>query len=178
MEGLPSDVLGILEDREEVVWHGKPVRKPFLLKSMSLLFPALFIVVMSVPFLMVVPANVFLQPPVLGFFSLRFGFAFLIALGPFIYNALVWKNLYYVVTDRRIIIRKGVIGIDYDYLDLDLVQQVKVDVGFWDKIYGTATLTILAVGLQPLNFLCVAEPLEVYRVVKEAMNRRKKEGRV
>ena len=77
------------------------------------------------------------------------------------------------MTDRRVIVRKGVVGIDYDALSLDLVQQVNVDVGFWDQRYGTGTLTVRAVGVKPLNLFCVERPLEVYRLLRQAVDRAK-----
>ena len=170
--GLPKDVRRMLEPGERVVWFGKPLRAPFLLKSLSTVIMAIPVLVMPLPFLMAAP-QVLTHAPVVAFFALWYGFAAFIGLGPLIYNALVWKNLYYVVTDRRIIIRKGVVGIDYDALSLDLVQQVNVDVGFWDQRYGTGTLTIRAVGVTPLFFYCVPNPLEVYKLVKQAVDRAK-----
>jgi len=171
---LPSDIRDILEAGERVLWSGKPLRAPFLLKSLSMLVMAVPVIALPLPFIVSI-RGALLQAPVVAFFALWYSFAILIGVGPFIYNALVWKNLYYVLTDRRIIVRKGVVGIDYDALSLDLVQEVNVDVGFWDQRYGTGTLTVRAVGVRPLNLFCVERPLEVYRLLKRAVDSAKGE---
>jgi len=31
---------------------------------------------------------------------------------------------------KRIIVRKGIVGIDYDMLDLENIQQVNINIGF------------------------------------------------
>lgn len=49
------------------------------------------------------------------------------AIGP-LYDYIAWKNIWYVLTNKRIIVRKGVIGIDYDMLELENIQQVNVNV--------------------------------------------------
>ncbi len=173
---LPADVKGMLELGEEVLWTGKPVRAPFLLKSLTSLTLAAAIMAMPAPFYMAAPPGMFRHLPVIAFFVFWYGIACFLGFGPLLYNYLVWKNLYYVVTSKRLIIRKGVIGIDYDTLSLDLVQQVNVDVGFWDQKYGTGMLTIRAVGVEPLSLICIPSPLEVYKLIKRAVERIKGRG--
>ncbi|HFC49354.1 MAG TPA: PH domain-containing protein [Thermofilum sp.] len=50
------------------------------------------------------------------------------------HSFLIWKNVSYVVTDKRVIVRKGLEGIDYEILELVNMQQVNVDVELWDKM--------------------------------------------
>lgn len=38
------------------------------------------------------------------------------------------------MTDKRVIVRKGLEGIDYEILELVNMQQVNVDVELWDKM--------------------------------------------
>ncbi len=156
--GLPDDLRRILEPGERIIWLGRPSRAPFILKSLSTLFLVLPVMVFPLPILLSFP-RVLRETPVAAFFTLWYGLALLIGAGAPIYGALVWKNLRYLVTDRRIIIRKGLVGIDYDVLDLSLVQQVNVDVGFWDRRYGTGTITVSAVGVKPVQLFCVPDPL-------------------
>ncbi|MET1159726.1 MAG: PH domain-containing protein [Thermoprotei archaeon] len=83
------------------------------------------------------------------------------------------ENLYYVLTNKRIIIKKGLVGIDYDVLDLDSIRQVNVDVGFWDKKYGAGTPTIQAMRVQPIKLYAVREPRKVYEILNKAVRARK-----
>jgi len=86
-----------------------------------------------------------------------------------IYAILVWKNIFYVLTDRRIVVRKGLIGIDYDVLGLDMIRQVNINVGLWDKIYRTGTLTIQAIGVTPLKLYCIRNPREIQATINKAI---------
>jgi len=80
----------------------------------------------------------------------------------------------YMLTNKRIIIRRGVIGIDYDILNVENIQQVILNVGFWDKIFGTGTLTVYSIGVKPLSLVAVKEPTKVLRIIQEASNYDKK----
>ncbi len=87
-------------------------------------------------------------------------------------DALEWKNILYIITNKRAIVRRGLIGIDYDMLDLDLVKMVKVDVGFWDRHYGTGTITLEAVGVDALSLPSVKQPYEVQKIIRQAVEER------
>lgn len=75
-----------------------------------------------------------------GFFILiGFGLVF----GIPIYQFLLHKNLYYVITNKRVIIQKGVVGTDFEYIDFDQITNAEVSVGFFDKMFGGDTGSIL-----------------------------------
>lgn len=65
-------------------------------------------------------------------------------------------------------------GIDYDTLNLDLVQQVNLNVGFWDKKYGIGTLIIQATGVRPITLYAVREPRKVYEIINRIVWETKK----
>ncbi|RLE63155.1 MAG: hypothetical protein DRJ47_09720 [Thermoprotei archaeon] len=106
---------------------------------------------------------------ILLFFCFWYGIGILVFFAVSIYAILVWKNMFYLLTDRRIMVRRGLIGIDYDVLGLDMIQQVNTEVGFWDKMYGTGTLTIQAMGVTPLKLHCVKNPREVQATISKAI---------
>ncbi len=74
-----------------------------------------------------------------------------------IYPFLVWRNVYYIITDKRLIVRKGVVGTDYDILDLEYIQHVSIGRGFRDKVYNTASLRIKAIGVSSISVYCIPE---------------------
>ncbi|HDJ97520.1 MAG TPA: PH domain-containing protein [Thermofilum sp.] len=164
--GFPRDVREMLEPGERVLWAGKPARKPFVLKTLP-------VVVLLLPFLaaplliFAVAGDAFFHPFVLLFFVFWYGVLGVAALSP-LYSFLVWKNVFYVVTDRRVIVRRGLVGIDYDVLELVNVQQVNVDVGIWDKMCGTGTITLQSVGVSPLRLENVEEPRRVQKIIMRA----------
>jgi len=168
---IPADLKAILEKDEKILWIGKPKSAPFILKGLVVV-P--IVVLFGVFPLLIVPREVFTVLPVLFFLVLWELFPVIFILSVTLYPILLLRNILYIVTDRRIIVRKGVIGIDYDILNLELVQQVNIDVGIWDKVYGTGTLVIQAIGVSPVRLYSIPEPLKVHstitRAVKEAIS--------
>ena len=168
---LPVDVKEMLEPGEEVVWVGKPVRKPFVLKAaLPLLLFTPFIIGPLI--LLAAAPQAFGGPIPLLFFLFWYGSLSFVALAP-LYNLLVWKNVFYILTNRRVIVRKGLIGIDYDILDLENVQQVNVDVGFWDRLYGTGTIIIQSIGVTPVRLNNVEKPRLVQRILRDRVMKRR-----
>ena len=89
-----------------------------------------------------------------------------------------YNRTIYVVTNKRLIIRSGFIGVDYKSIELKYVGLVNVRVDFLDKVSGgnTGTITFASPAI-PMNgqnnangafaFKCVDNPYEVYKKVKE-----------
>ena len=89
-----------------------------------------------------------------------------------------YQRTIYVVTNKRLIIRSGFIGVDYKSIELKYVGLVNVRVDFLDKICGsTGTITFASPAMPMMNtqnnvngafaFRCVENPYEVYKKVKE-----------
>ncbi len=73
----------------------------------------------------------------------------------------------YLLTNKRIIVWRGVIGIDYDILNIENIQQVTLNVGFWDRLFHTGTITVYSIGVKPLSLIAVREPNKVLRIIQE-----------
>ena len=151
---IPQDLVEILEPSESVVWSGKPLKAPFVLKGMLFTLIGIPWFVLPLVIIMKTSPMILLNPVVLLFFAFWYGVSILVFFGSPLYSLLVWKNMYYLLTDRRLIVRKGLVGIDYDTLNLDLIQQVNLNIGFWDRKYGTGTLVIQATGGSTNNAVC------------------------
>jgi len=143
---VPWDVREMLEPNERVLWCGKPLRSPFVLKRIGLAFIAIPWLIIPLIVIGTISPRALFELPILIFFTFWYGILGLIVFGTPVYSFLVWKNIYYILTNKRIIVRKGLVGIDYDILSLDSIRQVNVNVGFWDRKYGTGTLVIQAIG--------------------------------
>lgn len=112
------------------------------------------------------------NPIILLFFLFWYGILSLIAVAPF-YDFLVWKNIWYVLTSKGIIVRKGLIGIDYDFLNLENIQQVNVNVSLLDKKYNTGSIVLQSVGVKPLILWAVENPYKVQEIIREAIEEAK-----
>jgi uncharacterized membrane protein YdbT with pleckstrin-like domain len=63
-----------------------------------------------------------------------------ITIGPPIWQIMRYQNTEYMITDQRIITQTGAIGLDTRFVDFDKIQEVFVQVGFIDKMFGTGTI--------------------------------------
>jgi uncharacterized membrane protein YdbT with pleckstrin-like domain len=57
-------------------------------------------------------------------------------------NVISYKKRFYCFTNKRLIIRRGVIGVDYATLDMNMIGGVTVSVSFLDKFFKPNTGTI------------------------------------
>ena len=87
----------------------------------------------------------------------------------------VYRKTYYCCTNKRIIIRRGFIGADFQTLDYDLIGGMDVQVDLFDKLVHPNTGTIsFASAASPMiqkvssyYFAHVENPYEAYKKIKE-----------
>ena len=177
----------ILANDEEVKEYFKPNKRRYVL--INILFTCLFLLIFFggmfvVGVLGLVDVIAFtneggekdILAPVM---FLVFSAPFLLMIGLSIAGYIVrYKRALFVVTNKRLIIRSGFIGVDYKSIELKYVGLVNVRVDFLDKISGgkTGTITFASAAI-PMNgqnntngafcFSCVENPYEVYKKVKE-----------
>jgi len=97
-----------------------------------------------------------------------------------IFGAIYYKNRYYAYTSKRIIIRSGVIGIDFKSLEFKALTATIVNVTFLDKIlgkntgnlkFGSPSAPVGAFGTgNPYTFKHLVKPYDTLREIKELMN--------
>ncbi|MGN0960568.1 MAG: PH domain-containing protein [Christensenellales bacterium] len=86
-----------------------------------------------------------------------------------------YKKTFYAYTNKRILIRTGVIGVDYKCLDLKSIGAMDVYVSLLDKIVGKNTGTLrfgsmsspITNGATSYMFAHITSPYEVYKRLKE-----------
>lgn len=167
-----KDFAPVLVDGENLVWSGRPVRASFILPPTALVVLGLlwacfdgFIVSTIVRHSRQVPWE-FLGP----FFALHGLPVWILLLWPF-YRWMAWRNTAYAITDRRFLIRDGVIGTDYQSLEFDRLQGVDVEVDLGGKLFGTGDvkLTEAYTARRKIGptFWAVADPYAVAKVAKQ-----------
>ena len=133
----------------------------------------------------------FLIPLALGMFDVEGGMDFnkqtavylLIPIGIFVICEVVYilflnmyyKKTVYAYTNKRLLIRTGVIGVDYKSLDLKSVGAMDVYVSLFDKLLRKNTGTLRFGSMSsPMNssasfyqFAHIEKPYEVYKNIKE-----------
>ena len=88
--------------------------------------------------------------------------------GPMLYKK-GYNNLFYCYTNKRLIVRSGMIGVDYKSLDYKDMTSVDVKVGFLDRKTKTGTITFRtpSAHCRPTVFAYVEQPYEVMKEIQE-----------
>jgi hypothetical protein len=128
-----------------------------------------------------------------GLFWLLFGIANAVFFGGIaltllftvIFGRLYYNNRYYAYTSKRIIIRGGIIGIDYKSLEFKHLTATVVNVSFIDKIlrrntgslsFGSPASPISGFGMNsrgmgnPYQFKHILKPYDTLREIKELID--------
>lgn len=131
----------VLEEDERILVRLRPNKKVYILERVTkmlpfaliwLLFDSMFIVMMFI-------TNAFEEDPGILFFVIPF-FAFHLApvwiwIAGIVKGVSGYKNVEYAFTDKRIIIRSGVIGVDFKTFYYTDITGVNVRVGLLEKMY-------------------------------------------
>lgn len=143
----------ILVDDERILLRLKPNHKVFVLESLfkglpfALIwaaFDAFFIIMMINSGFFTEEAGIAI-PLVILFFAVH-----LLPVWLFIANMIKrvsgFKNIEYVFTNKRIIVRSGLIGIDFKSLYYSNITGVNVKVGIFDRIFKVGDVYITAIN--------------------------------
>jgi len=136
----------ILDEKEKVFWEGKPKFWPFLLGgSVVTTIFGLFWMIFLIHFIVIAAINI-AQGGLLGwgiFLLPHFWIGIILVFGIPIYQILVYKHVYYAITNKRVLFQKGLIGRDFEMTDFDQITNAEVNVGLLDKLFGGSSGSIL-----------------------------------
>ena len=102
-----------------------------------------------------------------------------------VFTSMHLKKSVYAITNKRIIIRTGIIGVDYKCMDLASIGATEVYVSVIDKLLGGKTGTIRFGNVaSPINgnntipyaFSDILEPYKTYKFIKEQIELAKSNG--
>ena len=122
----------ILDDDEKIIKVFKPNKGKLFLSSIfmnfiwSFWFLAFGIFMVLFPDEGITIDKIYVLVPI-GIYLVLFAFIIL-------FTALHYKNVYYAYSNKRIIIRSGIFGVDYKSLDMSMIGVVDVYVSLFDKI--------------------------------------------
>ena len=101
-----------------------------------------------------------------------------------LFTALHYKNVYYAYSNKRIIIRSGIFGVDYKSLDMSMIGAVDVYVSLLDKLlkkntgslsFGSAASPVGSANASMYRFNHITLPYETCKEVKSYIDAYKKE---
>lgn len=167
----------VLENDEQILWEGKPLFGPYLFMQTRIyiwIFPfflfLIFYLLMQSLFRSQQKASA-VSLVLLGMLAIFL----VLPLWSLLSAAFQYKHTYYAITNKRVIIQTGVIGRDFQMVDFEKITNIGVRVGFWDKVLGGTSGSILVStgsGILPRVLWNVPQPYEVSKIFKKAMRDR------
>lgn len=101
---------------------------------------------------------------VLGVVTL--GLTWLIAL----YEFLRLKFLEQGVTNKRVILKKGIISLQTEEMKLNSVETVEINQGILGRIFGFGTVKVTGRGISDVVFKAIDDPMSVKRHIESVGN--------
>lgn len=169
-DSLPEQFKIVKDDDEKFIWVGEPAFLPFLCTGIPfLLFGLIWGAFDYFGFIRNMPKE--LIGFAIPFFALHL-FPFYASILNMFRLVLVHKNTFYVITNKRVMMRSGFWGIDFNAIDFDKISDIQVTVNPLENMLGVGTLRF-SVGKvsskgNPLtdDFIAIQNPYEVFKKVK------------
>lgn len=95
-----------------------------------------------------------------------FGLTWLIA----IYEYLRIRFLEQGVTNKRVILKKGIISRKTEEMKLKSIETVEIDQGIFGRIFGFGTVTVTGRGVSSVIFHGIDDPMSVKRQIESISN--------
>ncbi len=140
-----SKLENMLGEGETVLWSGKPVKSAFILNSITTLLPFVILWLAIDLFVIIQIVSTGLADQMLGFIIPFFILHLLpvwLWISKFITSFKRWENTEYAVTDKRILLRSGFIGVDYKNIFYKDIKNVTLKVGVIDKMLNVGDIHI------------------------------------
>ncbi len=172
----------ILDKDEKVVEILKPNKTKFFVKVFLVSFISLLLVIGIFTFYFTIPLIVG-ESTSFAWLAIPIGILLILELLVMIFACMWYKKTFYAYTNKRIVIRTGIIGVDFKSLDIKMIGAVEVYVSLLDKIVGnTGTLRFgsMANPITSVNgaknafiFAHIKSPYDNYKKIKEHIEAQK-----
>ena len=159
----------LMQKNEKGFWRDTPDRICYVWGSVISLLPfAIIFLIIDVGFV-VLFFSVEGAEEILWFFILFFALNLLPVLmvfGTYAQYALEYPNVAYAITDKRVIIRDGIIGIDFKSIDYAEINHIRVDINILEKIRKVGTIEIRT-GSGIFRIISVKNPYKVFKFLQK-----------
>ena len=162
----------VLYEGETVLWQGKPDKFCYMWRSVGKLLPIAFIwLLFDGFFIATILSGDMDMPQGMPWFLIVFFALHLLpvwkVIGMFIKKSLEHKNVIYAVTDKRVIARNGVIGLDFDNITYMDIANVHVNVSALERMRKVGSLFVTTSSGAGLCLLSIPEPYAVYKRINK-----------
>lgn len=139
-----SRIEDMLIDDEAVIWKGKPNRKAYLLNCIFTPFTIFALMWFAIDATIIIAATTAADSTVPLFFLIPFMALHLMPFWMWLGNILTaqirWENSEYLVTDRRILLKTGIWGVDVKTVYYKEIRNVTLIKGIIDNILGVGDI--------------------------------------
>lgn len=168
-----SEIKDMLDENEEILWQGKPNKKSYVLSNFLKMLPIALIWLCFDGFFIAMLISTSSEiGGFIWFFILFFAFHLTpvwIWIGNFVRSIVEIKNIEYAVTDKKIIIKSGVVGIDFKVFLYSEVTGVFIKRGFIDKYFKVGDIYINTTSQKGVIY-DVDNPYQVYKLLQQTSN--------
>ncbi len=172
---LASDSLdALLGEGEEVLWRGKPKKSAYILNKVLYMLPVVLLwLAIDVTLLCVV--YILDTPTLVRVFVTCFIAVHLLPFWMWLSGVITasrrYKNMDYALTNRRVIIRSGLIGIDFESVGYKDIVNVNLRVGLIDRMLKVGDLYFENAQRGRKNvFFDIENPYEAYKVAQRVVS--------
>ncbi len=142
---IKNDISGLLMENEQILWSGKPKKNAFVINKSLVMMPfALLWFCFDAFFIGTMTSSGSMSK--MMFFIVPFFALHLMPVWIWLWNVLSanrqWKNTEYAVTDKRIIIRGGVLGYNFQNIYYTEINSVDLHVGIIDRMLNVGDIII------------------------------------
>lgn len=162
------EVKDMLDKNEYIIWEGKPTFLPFFVKGIiSYTFILTFLY-----FFLYFMINGVLNLGYMETSSIYIAFFWILPaslITALIYVPFAYRFVYYIVSDRRIIIQGGIIGRDFKSLDYSLIGNINLEAGIIDRVFSskkTGTLELTTTGNLSTHLQHISDAEKVFTQIK------------
>lgn len=74
------------------------------------------------------------------------------------------------VTNKRVVLKKGIISRKTDEMKLTSIETVEIDQGVWARIFGFGTVKVTGRGISDVVYKGVDDPMAVKRQIESVSN--------
>ena len=156
------DINTLLVTGENIIWSGVPKKIAFIINKVLIMLP---IAILWLAFDSVFIVSAFSQGEML-WFMIPFFAIHLMPVWIWLSNILTankkWKNTKYIVTDKRIIVITGFVGMDYQTLYYKDIKNVRMKINFIDKLLDVGDIYFDVKESNQVAFLDVESCYELY----------------
>lgn len=167
---MDNELQDVLFEGENVLWQGVPDKFCYVWRKVGRLLPIAVIWLLFDGFFISTVIATGMDKETWWFFVIFFAFHLLPVwktIGGLVTARLEYKNIIYAVTDKRVIVRTGLVGLDFENINYTDISNVRADVSVIERLRHVGSVFITTASGQAVCLAAVQEPYKVYKKINK-----------